>query len=458
MEAPNGKGMTTRIDKLDLTNFRCFRELSLSFHPELTLLVAPNGGGKTAILDALKIALQGILDILWSEPASRNVLSPPDIKLGSTPEGAMVAASDVSLRVSGLLDGRTVAWKVGYTASQFFSELWSVAPEALRLVEHLRDYADRKRSDPPSLPVFAYYGTGRLWASHEPKKRKKKFDPRADVLLTAGYSGCLTSASRYDRFTRWFERAIREAQNELTSGTPSPHRPQQLLAAVRQAVDAVLRPSGWHTLDWDFLTSQIIATHLDRGRLPVDSLSDGIRNLLGLVADLAQRAVQLNPHLGSNAAKLSSGVVLIDEVDMHLHPAWQQTILTSLRAAFPHIQWIVTTHSHIVVTTVPSECVRMLREDGTVTQPELETQGYDSPFALGLVFGVGSMPPIEIATQLSNYRALVEQGQGDTGAAQSLQGILEKHFGAQHPAMQAVENMKRLQSLKAQIAAKRGGR
>jgi len=224
---------------------------------------------------------------------------------------------------------------------------------------------------------------------------------------------------------------------------------------VRTAVGKLLAPSGWQQLEWDFAEDALVASHPEHGRLPVRLLSDGIRNLIGMVGDLAHRCVRLNPHFGAGAATMTPGVVLIDEVDMHLHPAWQQTVVTGLREAFPTIQFVVTTHSHLVVSTVPSECVRILHDDGTISQPSVETQGYDSPFTLGVVFGVDSTPPIEIAKQLSHYRMLVEQGQSDTDEARSLQTILEKHFGAQHPAMLAVESMKRLQRFKTQMAAKR---
>jgi predicted ATP-binding protein involved in virulence len=179
--------------------------------------------------------------------------------------------------------------------------------------------------------------------------------------------------------------------------------------------------------------------------------------MIGLAGDIAHRAVRLNPHLGAGAAARTPGLVLVDEVDMHLHPSWQQTVVPTLREAFPAMQLVVATHSHIVVSTVPSRCVRILGDDGSVTTPSAETQGYDSPFALGVVFGVNSAPPVEIARVLARYRALVEQAQADTEEAAALRARLLDHFGARHPAMLEVDGLRRLQAWRARAAAGRGG-
>lgn len=370
----------------------------------------------------------------------------------------MVAALPTEIEAAGTIDGHATTWSIllesvgGRTYFRLADRLRSVAKG---LLEELRDFADHKRERPPVLPVIAYYGTGRLWSTHKLTLRKK-IAALDLVLQTGAYVDCLSPSSSYAHFVVWFERVVREAQNEQSTGVDSPHRPQGLLAAVRSAVDVVLRPSGWHMLEWDFLGNEVVANHAEHGRLPVSRLSDGIRNLIAMVADLGHRAARLNPQFGADACQRSPGLVLIDEVDMHLHPTWQQTVVASFQEAFPAMQFIVTTHSHLVVATVPSECVRILANDGSVSRPAIETQGYDSPFALGVVFGVDSTPPIEIARQLTRYRALLEQAAGDSDEGRALRATLVAHFGAQHPALLAADGIKRLQEFKARLGAKRG--
>ncbi|MFO7750300.1 MAG: AAA family ATPase, partial [Desulfobacteraceae bacterium] len=128
--------------------------------------------------------------------------------------------------------------------------------------------------------------------------------------------------------------------------------PGKLLQAIQKAVNAVMAPSGWINIRYSASAQEVVAEHPEHGILPVSILSDGIRNMIGLLADIAYRAVRLNPHLGENAVIRTPGMVLIDEMDMHLHPEWQQLVLQDLTRAFPGIQFIVTTHSPQVISTV----------------------------------------------------------------------------------------------------------
>lgn len=446
--------MTTRIDKLELQNYRSFAKLSVTFHPELTVLVAPNGGGKTAILDALAIVWQKFIAALTTSKRDGRIVY-DDVRRVISRERTMDLLTPVELRAAGMIADARVAWTrrvVGIDGEMVYrtSAATKLRDIASVLRSHVFEYSEGKRTDAPVLPALCYYGTGRLW-------NIRRREDRDLTSRFSGYKDCLSSASNYWFFSDWFGRFSREAQSEIESRRASPHKPRQRLAAVRNAVGKLLAPSGWQQLEWDFAEDVLVASHPEYGRLPVRLLSDGIRSMIGMVGDLAHRCVRLNPQFGADAAKMTPGVVLVDEVDMHLHPAWQQMVTTGLREVFPRIQFVVTTHSHLVVSTIPSECVRILHEDGRISQPRLETQGYDSPFTLGVVFGVDSAPPIEIAKQLSHYRALVEQGRGHTEEALSLHDVLEKHFGAQHPAMLAVESMRRLQDFKAKAAAKRGG-
>jgi predicted ATP-binding protein involved in virulence len=98
-------------------------------------------------------------------------------------------------------------------------------------------------------------------------------------------------------------------------------------------------------------------------RKPFKHLSDGQKNMVGLVAELAYRCVTLNPHLGRDAVKKSQGIVLIDEIDLHLHPKWQRHIVADLKKIFPCIQFIVTTHSPFIVQSLKAEELIVLDEN-----------------------------------------------------------------------------------------------
>nr|WP_262385192.1 AAA family ATPase [Pseudomonas fluorescens] len=208
------------------------------------------------------------------------------------------------------------------------------------------------------------------------------------------------------------------------------------IESVSAAVNACLEPAGWKNIEYSFSRDALVAHHDDFGELPVELLSDGIRNMIGMVADIGFRATKLNGQLGAHAAKSTPGIVLIDEVDMHLHPRWQQTILSQLRDAFPRLQFIVTTHSPQVLTTVPSESIRILRGNKVYSAPP-GTEGSEPERMLKQVLGLEEVrPPGNPATQeLKEYLALVDRDQWSSERAKTLRERLDRRYQGQEPAL-----------------------
>lgn len=227
----------------------------------------------------------------------------------------------------------------------------------------------------------------------------------------------------------WFERFSREAQQEAATGQVSDHKPRQKLQAVIDAVNVVLRPCGWQNLKWDYAANVIVAQHDVHGPLPVDSLSDGIRNIIGLIGDIAHRCVRLNPQFESLAAKKTPGIVLIDEVDMHLHPEWQQLVIPSLLEAFPSIQFIVTTHSPQVLTTVRKENIRIISQDdaGTwnVQTPQVSPLAQESADALAYVMNTHPRPQIPLLNDIQEYEQMARSGLSGSPVALEIKSRLD---------------------------------
>ena len=182
--------------------------------------------------------------------------------------------------------------------------------------------------------------------------------------------------------------------------------------------------------------------------------------MVSLAADLAWRCTKLNPQFGKDASVKSPGIVMIDEVDMHLHPSWQQTVLGSLTKAFPNIQFIVTTHSPQVLSTVPAECIRSLETEVdadshavrmVVTTPTVQTQGVPSTDILATIQHVDPVPDVQPAHWLSEYKALIQQYQHDSDAGVELRQKLDKHFGKEHPVMLECERLIRLMAMKKKL-------
>lgn len=442
----------THLDRLILSNYRCFPSLDVSFHTRLNVVVAPNGSGKTAILDAVAVALRLFVDTIQTRQGSLG-FDHDDIRLQLGSDGTMYSVLPTTFEARGFIDQRDLAWSRTLESDKprsktTFVDALDLKAAATALRKHLQDFADGKRSDSPVLPLFAYYGTGRLFGAH--KLTKKKSEGGTNRLL--GYEDCLSSASRYKYFEGWFERFSRVAQQEKNDGAASTHAPREKLEAVTGAVNALLAPSGWRNLAWDFAEDRIVATHAEHGTLPVDFLSDGIRNMIGMVGDIAHRCTRLNPQLGAEAARKTHGIVMIDEVDMHLHPEWQQVVIQSLCDAFPLIQFIVTTHSPQVLTTVKSENIRVLGRNAAgvweACPPPQEIKGVESAVALNSVMGVNPIPPVDEAKWLTDYVAHIENGTHTTAEAVALRDKLNSLYGPTHPVMLDVDRLTRFQAFK----------
>ncbi|WED24354.1 AAA family ATPase [Vibrio sp. JC009] len=237
----------------------------------------------------------------------------------------------------------------------------------------------------PELPLIASYGTDRLW--------NQSYDPSVelpDLAKTSrleGYRDWNKPLSGYKVFANWlhqetmasYERAMQIQEQTVRGNLVKGNIHAERLSALQEALDIVLKPSGWSNVHYSATAKQVVATHETQGNVPIALLSDGVRNMIGMVADIARRAIQLNPHLGTNAVSDVEGIVLIDEVDMHLHPQWQRTILGSLRTAFPFIQFIVTTHSPLVISDSKDIHVNLLDSPEKATSlPELYGQDANS--------------------------------------------------------------------------------
>jgi len=260
----------------------------------------------------------------------------------------------------------------------------------------------------------------------------------AQTSRMVGYTDCLKSGSNYKIFCEWFRywsnSAFAHAHRAAKQGVPEDRSEfDDYIDCVVQAISTCLAPTGWCCIHYDVGLEELVALHQDAGTMPVAQLSDGVRNMIGLVADIAFRATKLNPHLGAEAARQTEGIVLIDEVDMHLHPSWQQTVLASLQEAFPKIQFVVTTHSPQVLSTVSREHIRVLEQrDGVYTAsiPVFSPLAHESGDALARIMQVHKEPVLEIQQDIRAYEQLVRAGKEQSNDAKSLRAKID-HQGYQ---------------------------
>lgn len=448
-----------RVDRIELENYRCFPKLSVEFHPRLTVLAARNGMGKTAVLDAIAIALGPFVGA-FDEGKGRH-FEAADARLkrvgGALTE--MEPLYPVVLMAEGLIDGQRQTWRRRLASSRAhttYAEAKPLDAFGQSLQQAVRGAAEGRQSS-PVLPLVAYYGTGRLWSEMRLTSGKRA---AVRTSRTAGYTDSLASASRFRSFVDWFERLSRAEYEERDH----PVRLAEIrthLEAIRTAVDRVLQPTGWGSIAYKSAEAGIVATHPTLGVLPIDWLSDGIRTMIGLAADIAHRAVRLNAHLGGGSVTLTPGIVLIDEIEMHLHPEWQQVVVEALTNAFPQIQFVLSTHSPQIVSSVHKASVRVLQEkeedSWTFQEPAFQTRGVESSEVLARIMGVDPIPQVPEAALLADYRAAIERGEVETDDARAARTKLAEHFGSEHPLLRDCDRLIRFHAFKRRVQPPVGG-
>lgn len=440
------------ITHLDLQAYRRFEQFSIGFDPQLTVIAARNGQGKTTVLEAIASALGpfvGAFDEargqhLMQTDAHRRIVG---VWPMNEPMYPVVVAAKLAQD-----DGSNISWSRRLNSGKKGAK--TTTKEASPLAQWGKALQeDVRRGADVDLPVVAYYSSKRLWLSH------KNYGLRNTGILaqsrTAAYEECLTSTvSSFTQLELWMQRASlaalqSRAGQDATSGF------EQWLAGVSRTVDAVMAGEGWREFKYSFALEELSMVHLDHGELPVSMLSDGARAVISLVADLALRCVRLNPHLGELAPLTSRGVVMIDEVDLHLHPAWQQRIVGSLREAFPKVQFVLTTHSPQVLSTVERKNIRVVLREGNghwhASTPDAEVKGLESSVALNEVMDVNPVPNVAEANFIRNYTVLVEQGQQDTEEGLRLRAKLVEFYGASHQVLREADRLSRFQGLKARM-------
>lgn len=436
-----------RLETLQVHNFRCFSDLSIAFnvHPRtisrgevprivapLTVLVARNGQGKTAVLDAARIAFgtfTGAFD--YDSPVH---IDKADIRIAAMKSGGPDRLmTPVQIEAQGIIKGKVVFWRRtrgkerGRTSTK----------EAKPITEYGR-WLKARTSEPGGdkiiLPVIAHYGTGRLWKDHKNTLHDKPLTRPRDY----GYDYALDEDSNYKAVAQWLLDALHDEMTHLAYGLKEDSELFGQLGVIRNALSSMLEDEGYDNVLHvnPRFKSLAVRKEIDGAdglpetiSVPISSLSDGTKAVFFMIADIAFRCAKLNPTLGIEAAEKTPGIVFIDEVDLHLHPAWQQKILDTLQWTFPMVQFIVTTHSPQVVSSIPRECVRIV-DNGAIAEFDIQTQGVEIDDILSGIFGTAPLPQnLEIVKKLNRLDAMVSEQLQDTDEWRNLYSELETYYG-----------------------------
>jgi len=335
-----------RVDRLTMSNFRGFAERELIFHPQFNLIVGENGLGKTSVLEAFSIAVGSWL--LGVRGHDSRHIRPTDVRLlgEETPDGVRWEAQyPTVIEAAGEVRGQALTWSRSLRSEG--GRTTYVEARALKALAELAQQ-DVQAGEPVTLPLLSYYGTGRLWNVPRDKARVKGAEKLAHSAKRSRLSAYDTSVAPRLSVSELVDWIAREEWRAFQRrGAVSP-----IFSSVRAALVANVEDAEDIYFDAEY--GEVIVRFKGGARQPFNNLSDGQRTMLALVGDLARKAVTLNPHLGEDVLRETPGVVLIDELDLHLHPNWQRHVIEDLRTTFPALQFIATTHSPFLIQSLRS--------------------------------------------------------------------------------------------------------
>ncbi len=443
------------LNHIEIQNYRCFKSIKFDLKPDLNVFVGGNGSGKSSLLDAIRVLLAPILSRLpFEKRPTVPGLTPQDIRL--TEEDRSEPYTFLQAR-GGIIEGSHVqewAWdriKHRDTAKGTKEQ----APRGRRDTKGLYSYVDslieaHNQKELYQLPVFAHYGTNRAVDVPHNRMRSKEM-PRTFRRLV-GLENALESKSDFRRAVSWFDMLEQREFREKRDNDP----PEAALSltAVRRAIEQMIPRVQNPRIDSK--TGRFAVDSVDtsgaRIRLHLEQLSDGYQVMLGVVMDFALRLSLANPPCSESDDVLATpAILIIDEIDLHLHPSWQQRVIPDLRRTFPNTQLILTTHSPQVLSTVDVSTIGVLGPPDGTTQlsgRQFQTRGVESAVVLAEIMGVDPVPDVPQVHWLSDYRALIETGREETEEGKALKAQLIVHFGEQHPLILECERLIRFTQFK----------
>lgn len=344
------------MKELKMKNFRCFSEQNISFRSGINLLVGDNASGKTSVLKACKYVLSAFFSGFSDENTNQNHLDTDDFRevivdgivLPEQPINLFFNIDDTIEHTELLERGRSLIEDIELYNYALVKNSKKNERSLITGIKGYKLYGSSLKEvyftesgQQKSLPLFASFSTEDI---HSARKINEKRFKTYNHKPSFGYYECLDGEGF---FKYWIKRLL-----VLNERNQNDEEVLAVYTALREALD--IQGCGIICgMDIRHNQGKVYFELIDGREVEADLLSDGYRRIVNIVLDLAFRCAILNRGLyGINAARETKGTVLIDEIDLHLHPTLQSTILKGLRNAFPRLQFIVTTHAPMVMSGI----------------------------------------------------------------------------------------------------------
>lgn len=344
-----------QLKRIEIINFKGIVNSTFDFSDGFNIIIGDNGVGKTSILEAISVALGGFIA---GTDANTKHFSNSEIRRVSEllGEGSYNQKYITPIQVTSTVDvnGPTFTWtrkKNSIKSARSTIEPRNICKEAARIV------ADSFAV----LPVLSYQSAARMWSQ---KRDKTENVFREDFSRTVGYIDCLSDAANAKMLLNWCRKMEQISWQEDKKIAEY----ESVKKALANFIDIMCGGESGQVF-YSKRTEELVYSH-EKETLPIGFLSAGYQSAIWMVLDIAYRMAILNPNLKHNVTDETSGVVLIDEIDLHLHPNWQWNIVNALHVTFPKVQFIVTTHSPIIIASCKNENLIMIDSDMNIDYTE----------------------------------------------------------------------------------------
>lgn len=414
------------MKNIELNNYRCFNKLSLSFTDKVNLLIGDNASGKTTIIRALSSVLNSFF-VGYSDENTRFLgLVKDDFRMIGSTMGLVneepIKVDFTLLNVEASLElhskkGRTLQKPLD-TIQKFGKKLYSnLFINGQQVI---------------ALPLFASFSTSDIHSVRKLNADKfKKYEQKPSF----GYYECMQGDGLLNY---WTKRLL--VLQEASKGKLE-------IEGVRQAIKDALGYNGCKMIaDMQIRHNQgkVYYVHPDGRETETANLSDGLRRLVNITLDLGFRCMLLNKGIfGLEACAKTKGTVLIDEIDLHLHPTLQTVVIKGLQNAFPEIQFIITSHAPMIMTGIPmNENNKIYHLEYTLasgyTAKEIEAFGLDASTIIEVILGVTPRSK-EVDDRLKSLFSFIEND--EYSKANEVLEIMKKQFGDRLPELAKAEAM-----------------
>lgn len=331
------------LKKIKIENFKAIKDIEIKFEKGFNLIIGDNGVGKTSILEAISVALGGF--VAGVPEVNTKHFTKDEIRCVSEllGEGSynIKHVTPIKVECDVEIDNENYIWtrrKNSIKAARSTIEPRDICKKATELSDDSNKI----------LPLLSYQGVARMWAQ---KREKNQNVFREDFSRTVGYMDCLSPESNGKLLLNWCKKMeqISWQQDKKISEYESVKNAAAKFMSIMSNTDI-------NRVFYDKRREELMYSDGNK-ILPIGYLSAGYQSIIWMVLEISYRMAVLNPNLLKDVTEKTNGIVLIDELDLHLHPNWQWKIVKALKSTFPNVQFIATTHSPIILASCKNERV-----------------------------------------------------------------------------------------------------